>query len=134
MPVWLQRIYFSILLKIVVGDYRSYGLMKPDHKIFEHHPTINSELLHYLKHGKIIAHPDVKSWHGSVVEFVDGSKEEFDLIVCGTGFNVTIPFLAPEIIEIVGPVVKAQWGMVAPRHRQLYVYGWAQARYGFGPS
>ena len=29
MPVWLQRIYISFLLKIVVGDYRTYGLMKP---------------------------------------------------------------------------------------------------------
>lgn len=133
MPVWLQRIYISILLKIVVGDYRKYGLMKPDHKIFEHHPTINTELLHYLKHGKIVPHPDVKSFSGRVVEFVDGTKEEFDLIVCGTGFNVSIPFLDPEIVEIKGPIVKAQWGLVAPRHRQLYIYGWGQARYGFGP-
>jgi hypothetical protein len=133
MPVWLQRIYISFLLKIVVGDYRTYGLMKPDHKIFEHHPTINTELLHYLKHGKIVPHPDVKAFDGRVVEFVDGVKEEFDLIVCGTGFDVSIPFLVPEILEIEGPVVKAQWGMVAPRHRQLYIYGWAQARYGFGP-
>ncbi len=133
MPVWLQRIYISVLLKIVVGDYRQYGLMKPDHKIFEHHPTINTELLHYLKHGKIVPHPDVKNFDGGVVEFVDGVKEEFDLVVCGTGFEVSIPFLDPEIVEIDGPVVKAQWGMVAPRHRQLYIYGWAQARYGFGP-
>jgi hypothetical protein len=133
MPVWLQRLYIALLVKIVVGDYSSYGLMKPDHKIFEHHPTINSELLHYLKHGKIVPHPDVKSFNGGVVEFVDGVKEEFDLVICGTGFNVSIPFLQPGIVKIEGPVVKAQWGMVAPLHRQLYVYGWAQARYGFGP-
>lgn len=133
MPVWLQRIYISLLIKIAVGDYRDYGLMKPDHKIFEHHPTINSELLHYLKHGKIFPHPDVKKFDGKIVEFVDGAKEEFDLVVCGTGFNVSIPFLELGIVDIDGPIVKAQWGMVAPRHRQLYVYGWGQARYGFGP-
>jgi hypothetical protein len=133
MPVWLQRIYISLLLKIVVGDYRRYGLMKPDHKIFEHHPTINTELLHYLKHGKISPHPDIKRFSGRTVEFVDGVKEEFDLIVCGTGFHVSMPFLDPEIVEIKGPVVKTQWEMVAPRHRQLYVFGWGQARYGFGP-
>jgi hypothetical protein len=133
MPVWMQRIYIASLLRIVVGDYRDYGLMKPDHRIFEHHPTINSELLHYLKHGKITPHPDIKRFDGQVVEFVDGVKEEFDLVICGTGFNVSMPFLAPEIVEIKGSVVKAQWGMVAPHHRQLYIYGWAQARYGFGP-
>lgn len=133
MPVWLQRIYLGLLLKVVVGDYRNYGLMQPDHKIFEHHPSINAELLHYLKHGKISAHPDIKRMDAKVVEFIDGTKEEFDMIVCGTGFNVSMPFLAPELVEINGPIVKTQWGVVAPSHRQLYLYGWAQARYGFGP-
>jgi hypothetical protein len=133
MPVWAQRLHLSLLLKIVVGDYRKYGLMQPDHKVFEHHPTINTELLHYLKHGKITPHGDVKRFDGNSVEFIDGSKEEFDLIVCGTGFNVSIPFLAKDIVSIDGPVVKAYWGLVAPHHRQLYIYGWGQARYGFGP-
>lgn len=133
MPVWMQRIYLGSLFKIAVGDYRKYGLMKPDHKLFEHHPTINTELLHYLKHGKIKAHPDVKRFDGKFVEFVDGGREEIDLIVCGTGFNVSIPFLEPGVVDIEGSIVKAQWGLVAPHHRQLYIYGWAQARYGFGP-
>ncbi len=133
MPVWMQRIYLGSLLKISVGDYRKYGLMKPDHKLFEHHPTINTELLHYLKHGKIKAHPDVKRFDGNFVEFADGGREEIDLIVCGTGFNVSIPFLEPGVVDIEGSIVRAQWGLVAPHHRQLYIYGWAQARYGFGP-
>ena len=133
MPVWMQRIYIGLLLKIVVGDYRQYGLMKPDHKIFEHHPTINTELLHYLKHGRIKPHQDIKRFDGKTVEFLDGSKEEFDLVICATGFNVSVPFLAPNLIEIEGPVAKLQWGVVAPHHRQLYLYGWGQARYGFGP-
>lgn len=133
MPVWMQRIYLRILLAIAVGDYRKYGLMKPDHKLFEHHPTINTELLHYLKHGKITPHPDIRKFDGKTVEFVDGIKEEFDIVICGTGFNVSVPFLAPGLVEIVGPVVKTHWGMVSLRHRNLFIYGWAQARYGFGP-
>lgn len=133
MPVWMQRIHLQTLIRIVVGDYRDYGLMKPDHKLFEHHPTINTELLHYLKHGRIKAHPDIKKFDGRVVEFVDGNRETFDLIVCGTGFYVSIPFLAPNVVTVRGPVVEAHWEMVAPHHRQLYVFGWGQARYGFGP-
>lgn len=133
LPVWMQRIHLQTLIKIVVGDYRDYGLMKPDHKLFEHHPTINTELLHYLKHGRIKAHPDIKKFDGRVVEFVDGKRETFDLIVCGTGFHVSIPFLAPNVVTVRGPVVEAHWEMVAPHHRQLYVFGWGQARYGFGP-
>lgn len=133
LPVWVQRLYIGALLRIVVGDYRDYGLMKPDHKIFEHHPTINTEVLHYLKHGRITAHPDVRQFNGKTVEFVDGKEEEFDLIVCGTGFHVSLPFLAPGLVEIAGSIAKVRWGIVAPHHRQLYVFGWGQARYGFGP-
>lgn len=133
MPVWLQRIYIRILLRIVIGNYKKYGLPEPDHEIFEHHPTINSELLHYLKHGTVKPKPDIKRFDGQTVEFMDKTKEEFDMVICATGFNVSIPFLAPDIVQIEGPLVKTQWGVVAPHHRQLYVYGWAQARYGFGP-
>jgi hypothetical protein len=133
LPVWIQQIYLRILLHIVVGDYESYGLMKPDHKIFEHHPTINTEVLHYLKHGRIIPHPEVKRFDGRVVEFSDGTKVEFDLIVCGTGFFVSLPFLAPGLVETTGSIAKVRWGMVAPNHKQLYIYGWGQVRYGFGP-
>lgn len=133
LPVWMQRIYLCFLLKIAVGDYSKYGLMKPDHKLFEHHPTINTELLHYLKHGKITPHPDIRKFDGKIVEFVDGVREEFDMVICGTGFNVSVPFLEPGLVEIQGPVVKAHWGMVSLHSRNLFVYGWAQARYGFGP-
>lgn len=133
MPVWMQRIYLRFLLAIAVGDYRKYGLQAPDHRIFEHHPTINTELLHYLKHGKIKAQKDVRSAKGKAVQFVDGTVEEFDLIVCATGFAVSMPFLAPGLVECDGSVVKTQWALVAPEHKQLYIYGWGQARYGFGP-
>jgi hypothetical protein len=133
LPVWMQRIYIGLLLRIVVGDYEAYGLMKPDHKIFEHHPTINTEVLHYLKHGKIVPHPDVKRFDGNQVEFMDGKSEEFDIIVCGTGFYVSFPFLAPGIVETSGAIANVRWGMVAPNHKNVYIYGWGQVRYGFGP-
>lgn len=133
LPVWMQRIYLRVLLRIVVGDYRTYGLMKPDHRIFEHHPTINTEVLHYLKHGRIVPHPDIRRLDGKRVEFLDGTSEEFDIIVCGTGFYVSLPFLAPGLVETSGPIARVRWGMVAPNHKQLYIYGWGQVRYGFGP-
>jgi len=54
-PVWAQRLMIALLLRITVGKYSQYGFPEPDHKIFEAHPTINSELLYYLRHGRIQA-------------------------------------------------------------------------------
>src|SRR5579859_488921 len=45
-PVWAQRIFLRLFLRVAVGKYSDYGLPEPDHKIFEAHPTINSELLY----------------------------------------------------------------------------------------
>src|SRR5882762_5600919 len=54
-PVWAQRLMIALLLRITVGKYSQYGFPEPDHKIFEAHPTINSELLYYVRHGRIQA-------------------------------------------------------------------------------
>ncbi len=77
--------------------YIRYGLQKPDHAVFEHHPTINSELLHYIKLGRITPHPDIAKMEGKTVHFVDGSKEEVDLIVYATGFNIGTLLLFPTL-------------------------------------
>ena len=132
-PLWLQRLFLRAVLAISIGDYRRYGLQKPDHAIFEHHPTINSELLHYIKHGRITPHPDVARYDGDAVEFTDGTRERFDVVVAATGFHQTIPFLSRDLVPIEGPVVKLYGSMMSDRYRNLYVFGWAQARYGFGP-
>jgi len=39
-PVWAQRIFLKIVLSVAVGKYEDYGLPKPDHRIFDAHPTL----------------------------------------------------------------------------------------------
>jgi hypothetical protein len=131
-PLWLQRLLHRAVLAVCVGDYRRYGLPPPNHRIFERHPTVSTEALHYLKHGRIHPHPDVARYDGARVEFVDGSAIEADLVVCATGFHVSYPFLAPGLVEVRGSVVRNYWGMIAPRYRHLYLVGWGQPRSGFG--
>lgn len=133
LPVWIQRIMFYGLLAITVGDYRRYGLPQPDHKLFEHHPTINSELLHYVKHGRVKPHPDIKRFNGNRVEFVDGSSIEVDTVICATGFHVSFPFLPEGLVEVKGVIPQLVSGTLHPDYRGLYIIGTLQPRYGFGP-
>jgi hypothetical protein len=132
-PVWVQRLFLGVALRMIVGRYEDYGLPKPDHKIFEAHPTINSELLHYIRHGKIEPRPDVARYDGNLVHFVDGSSDEFDLIVCGTGFHVSFPFLPPGLVTTRGGIADLYGGMFLPDCKNLYIVGTSQLRYGFGP-
>jgi cation diffusion facilitator CzcD-associated flavoprotein CzcO len=133
MPVWLQRLLLRAALRLVVGDYRRYGLPKPDHKIFEHHPTINSELLHYVKHGRIKPRPDVRRFDGRRVEFVDDGSGEYDIVICGTGYHVDFPFLPRGMVPVTGGLAHVYGGALLPQYRHLYVIGTMQPRYGFGP-
>ena len=92
MPGWLQRLVLRFCISVIVGDYQKYGLQKPAHKIFEAHPSVNSDLLSHFRHGRLTAHPDVKRLDGHEVEFADGRRGSFDLIVYATGHHVSFPF------------------------------------------
>jgi hypothetical protein len=133
MPVWAQRAILRLALKVAVGDYRKYGLPTPDHRLFERHPSISTELFYYLKHGKIIVHPDIRRFDGNFVEFTDGTREAFDLVVAATGFHLSFPFLAPDLVTVKEQTVEVYGQMIAAGHRHLYIVGWNQPRYGFGP-
>lgn len=47
---------------------------------------------HYLKLGRIKPHSDIKAFLGDkLVEFNDGTRAEFDLIICATGYHTSVP-------------------------------------------
>jgi hypothetical protein len=133
LPLRLQRLVIQALLRIFVGRYESYGLQAPQSKLFDHHPTINSQLLYFLKHGRIVPHPDVARYDGKVVEFVDGSRAEFDLIVTATGFHLSLPLLPDGLVEWQNGIPQLIGGILPPQTKNLYIFGIQQVRYGIGP-
>ncbi len=132
MPEWFQRLMAYGMIRLTFGQHESYGMSKPKHRIFEKHPTLNNEVPYYIKHGRIIPKPGVRRLNGWSVEFVDGSREEFDLIVCATGYYVAYPFLPPELQRVRGSVVECYGGSFLDDYKGLYYVGWGQARGGVG--
>ncbi|HEY2460359.1 MAG TPA: NAD(P)-binding domain-containing protein [Candidatus Acidoferrum sp.] len=132
-PVWLQRFFLKLLMRISIGKFEDYGLPRPNHRIFEAHPTINSELLYYVKHGRIRPRPDIARFEGKTIHFVDGSSGEFDLVVCATGYHVSFPFLPAGMVPVKGSTAQLYGGCVLAEYKNLYVIGTSQLRYGFGP-
>jgi thioredoxin reductase len=96
-PLAVQRFFANRALDIAsAADMTAYGLPKPDHKLFEAHPTVSSELLPRLGHGDITVKPNIERFGGGrIVRFVDGSEEEIDLVVYCTGYKMTFPFFDP---------------------------------------
>ena len=132
MPTWWQRLMAYAIIRLTFGRHADYGLPRPQYRVFDKHPTLNNEVPYYIKHGRITPKPGVERLDGWQVEFVDRSRETFDLIVCATGFNVSYPFLPPELQRVEGAVVQCYGGAFLDDYKGLYYIGWGQARGGVG--
>jgi dimethylaniline monooxygenase (N-oxide forming) len=126
-PLSVQRAVLSRGLKVAVGDPTSYGLPKPDHKLLDAHPTVSSEFLPRLGHGDITAKPNIDRFSGGkTVRFVDGTEEEIDLVVYCTGYKITFPFFAPEVLAAPDNVLPLFRRVVPVDRPGLYVIGLVQ--------
>ncbi|MDZ4877570.1 MAG: hypothetical protein CLLPBCKN_007005 [Chroococcidiopsis cubana SAG 39.79] len=132
MPESLQRSIAYGIIRLTFGKHEDYGLTKPTYRIFEKHPTLNNEVPYYIKHGRIQPKPAVRQLQGDTVEFVDGSCETFDLIVCATGFHVSYPFLPPALQRVKGAIVQCYGSCFLDDYKGIYYIGWGQVRGGVG--
>lgn len=92
-PLWLRRLVALRGIARTVGLPWQHGLPRPDHRLFETHPIINSELLARIDAGAIRPTGDVAAFDGTSVVFRDGSREEFDVVIGATGYQTTFPFI-----------------------------------------
>lgn len=97
-PTMRQKI-LTKTIKIYSGDYASYGLPRNTKPILSQHPTVNSDLIDYVRHGKIQPRTGVKRFDGKMVEFTDGTTEAFDIVCCCTGFWTVFDFFDKDFIN-----------------------------------
>ncbi|KAM9384190.1 flavin-containing monooxygenase 5-like [Pholidichthys leucotaenia] len=81
-------------------DHSLYNL-KPKHRLFSQHPTVNDELPNRILSGTVQVKPNIRRFCGSSVEFDDGSVvEDIDLVVFATGYTFSFPFLASQVVSV----------------------------------
>lgn len=132
LPVFVQRPILKGIIRLAIGDYRRYGLERPNHQLFDRHPAYGTELLNAIRLGRVKPRPAIESVDGKTVRFTDGTRGDYDLIVAATGFHTSFPFLADGLVEVKNGVVQVYGGAFPAGIRGLYVVGWGQARGGFG--
>lgn len=125
-PLWLRRAIASVLAKMILGWPQDYGLKKPDHKLFESHPIVNSQMLYYVGHGEITVKPDVTELRGDRVAFADGSEEPIDIIIYATGYNITFPFIDREHLCYRNGRPDLYLNVFHPQYDNLFVAGLIQ--------
>lgn len=105
----------NILMKVIPLDFISsigekrlnnrfnhslYNL-KPKHRLFSQHPTVNDELPNRILSGTVQVKPNIRRFQGSSVEFDDGSiVDDVDLVVFATGYRFSFPFLTNNVVPV----------------------------------
>jgi cation diffusion facilitator CzcD-associated flavoprotein CzcO len=95
LPARIKQAIDSRVLKAFTGDPVKFGFPKPDYKIYESHPIVNTLILHHLGHGDLRVRRDVDRLDGGGVVFTDGERGDYDLVVLATGYRLHYPFLDP---------------------------------------
>ena len=126
LPLGLRRLVARVWVRLLVGPPTRYGLPRPDHRLFETHPIINSQLPYYAGHGDICIKPEVAELAGDHVRFVDGSQERIDLIIYATGFRISFPFLDQRHLNWRDGRPQLYLNVFHPQHDSLFFCGLIQ--------
>lgn len=123
LPAFVSRKLTSVLVRILQGKNKRYGLPEPEHDFGFHHPTLNSELFYFIRHGKIKPRPDIKRLDGQTVYFTDGTSGAYDIIVACTGYWIDHPFFDKSFIDYSHGDVPLYLRMFHPDIPNLYFIG-----------
>lgn len=82
------------------GNPAQYGAPAPDPSFFGAGVTLSQQYLPLVAEGRISVKPWMSGIDGSAVTFADGTVEEFDGILFGTGFKLHLPFLDRDIRSV----------------------------------
>ncbi|HEY1091417.1 MAG TPA: NAD(P)-binding domain-containing protein [Burkholderiaceae bacterium] len=127
LPAWLKQAVDSRILQWFTGDPVRFGFPKPEYKMYESHPVVNSLILHHLGHGDISVKPDIERFDGHTVHFKDGRQQDYDLILAATGYKLHYPFIARELLNWQGMAPRLYLNIFAPRFENLAVIGMIEA-------
>lgn len=122
---WQRRIY-GILVRLQTGKLTNYGLPEPDHKILQAHPTVSSDILTRITHGRVKIKSNIRQLDGDGVIFADGSREQIDKIIYCTGYKVTFPFFDPSVVEAQNNDLPLFRRVFHPQYRDLFFIGLLQ--------
>jgi thioredoxin reductase len=82
------------------GNPALFGAPAPADDVFEARITLCQDYVPLLAEGRLEPRPWIERVEGQTVWFEDGTSADFDALIMGTGFKLSLPFLAPGLRDI----------------------------------
>jgi hypothetical protein len=127
LPSWLKQRVDGWLLKLLIGDPVRLGLPQPDHRLYESHPVVNSQVLYHLGHGDLRVRRAPARFEGEHVVFEDGERAAYDLVLLATGFSLNFPFLDRTLLNWREGCPQLFLNIFPPGLDDLFVLGMVEA-------
>ncbi|MGM1016825.1 MAG: flavin-containing monooxygenase [Actinomycetota bacterium] len=127
LPARLKQAVDSRVLRAFTGDPVRFGFPKPDYRIYESHPIVNTLILNHLGQGDLQIRADVERFDGNTVHFTDGSSGEYDLVILATGYVLDYPFVDREHLHWHGASPRLFLNAFPASFNGLYVMGMIEA-------
>lgn len=127
LPPRIKQSIESRVLKAFTGDPARFGFPKPDYRIYESHPIVNTMILNHLGQGDLRIRADVDRFDGAVVHFRDGTSGEYDLVLLATGYTLDYPFVDRTQLQWQGASPRLFLNMFPASFNGLYVMGMIEA-------
>lgn len=107
----------------VAGDPASFGAPAPNADILVAGLSLCQDYLQQIRDGSISCRPEVTDIRGRTVTFTDGTAEEFDALICATGYQLDLPYLPDDVHRVLGPQFALYCRTVHPDLPTLGVVG-----------
>jgi hypothetical protein len=126
-PARIRQTSIKLLMRLLQGPYSRYGLPENTRLPLTDHPTMNSDLFDFIRHGRIKPRPAIRRLLGGEIEFADGTREAFDILCVATGYWISFPFFDSAFVDFsTAERVPLYRKMMHPRYADLYFIGLIQ--------
>lgn len=127
LPRPIKQFIDKRLLQAFTGDPVRFGFPKPDYKIYESHPIVNTLILGHLGQGDLRIVGDIDHFDGNTVHFTGGESGDYDLVLLATGYKLDYPMVAREHLSWQGAAPQLFLNIFPPGLNGLYVMGMVEA-------
>lgn len=127
LPAKIKQFVDKRVLQAFTGDPVRFGFPRPDYKIYESHPIVNTLILNHLGQGDLHIRPDIDRFDGDTVHFRDGSSGRYDTVLLATGYTLDYPFVPRAALNWTGTSPRLYLNIFPPSFNGLYVMGMIEA-------
>jgi dimethylaniline monooxygenase (N-oxide forming) len=126
MPERITYKVFELFVRLHTGNPERYGLLRPDHRFGQAHPTVSGQILDRIIHGTVTPQPNIARLGPDWVQFADGTRVHADVVVYCTGYRITFPFFDADFLAAPDNRIELFRRVFVPGNRSLAFAGLLQ--------